>query len=212
MGIRLGENRLVFWDFDGVIKESVEVKTQAYVNIFRQFGDEQAVRVSLHHEANGGMSRFEKIPLYLSWVKPIVTIADIDMYCSRFAENVVNSVISSSWVPGAREYLEANWQRQVFVLVTATPQSEIEYILRELGIDEWFDQVHGAPSLKFNIVAAILHELDVEPKDCIYIGDSKTDKEAAESNKVEFILRCTPLNVDIQKTYRGRQCKDFENE
>lgn len=206
------ERSLIFWDFDGVIKESVEVKTQAYVNIFKHFGEDQERRVSAHHEANGGMSRFEKIPLYLSWVKSVVTSEDIELYCSRFAENVVKSVISSNWVPGAREYLEANWQKQVFVLVTATPQSEIEFILRELGISEWFDQVHGAPKLKFNIVAATLQELDVESRGCIYIGDSKTDKEAAESNKVEFILRCTPLNLDIQSSHRGRKCKDLTHE
>ena len=56
--------KLCFWDFDGVIKESVEVKTQAYFSLFEPFGFDVANKVRMHHIANGGMSRFDKLPSY----------------------------------------------------------------------------------------------------------------------------------------------------
>ena len=56
---------LIFWDFDGVIKESVSVKTDAYVELFSLYGSDICKQVRKHHLANGGMSRYDKIPLYL---------------------------------------------------------------------------------------------------------------------------------------------------
>ena len=66
--IRTDKYDLIFWDFDGVIKESVSVKTDAYVKLFKPYGSDVCKQVKNHHLANGGMSRFNKIPLYLKWV------------------------------------------------------------------------------------------------------------------------------------------------
>jgi hypothetical protein len=65
--ILVKEFKIIFWDFDGVIKDSVIVKSKGYEKLFLSFGKEVVERVNQHHEANGGVSRFEKIPLYLSW-------------------------------------------------------------------------------------------------------------------------------------------------
>ena len=47
-------------------------------------------------------------------------------------------------MPGVREYLLAHNKNQRFVLVTATPQEEIEQILQVLDIIHCFYEVHGA--------------------------------------------------------------------
>ncbi len=60
--------KVLFWDFDGVIKDSVDVKTKAFIKLFEEYGVGISTKVKEHHLANGGMSRFEKFPLYASWV------------------------------------------------------------------------------------------------------------------------------------------------
>ena len=55
---------VIFWDFDGVIKESVQVKAEAYVALFSGHGIEVQQKVREHHLQHGGMSRYEKIFLY----------------------------------------------------------------------------------------------------------------------------------------------------
>ena len=65
--------QVIFWDFDGVIKDSVQVKSLAFQKIFSEYGFDVVNRVRRHHERNGGMSRFEKFPLYLSWANQTVT-------------------------------------------------------------------------------------------------------------------------------------------
>ena len=62
----LDKYEMVFWDFDGVIKESVSVKTDAFEELFKPYGDIVRNKVKNHHIENAGMSRFNKIPLYLN--------------------------------------------------------------------------------------------------------------------------------------------------
>jgi phosphoglycolate phosphatase-like HAD superfamily hydrolase len=194
---------LVFWDFDGVIKESVAVKTDAFVRLFSPYGSDVAERVRAHHESHGGLSRFEKIPIYLGWAGEEVTAARVEALCAEFSRLVMQAVIDSAWVPGVREYLLAHRARQRFVIVTATPQEEIEAILDVLALRSAFLEVHGAPTRKREAVAAVLRRLDCAPADALGIGDSGTDLEAALANGIPFLLRRTPLNVDIQQRYTG---------
>ncbi len=48
----LKEIQSVFIDFDGVIKDSVEAKSDVFEQIFLPFGNNIAKRVRSHHEAN----------------------------------------------------------------------------------------------------------------------------------------------------------------
>jgi HAD superfamily hydrolase (TIGR01549 family) len=205
------DRSMIFWDFDGVIKESVTVKTNAYVGLFRQFGPDVAERVRRHHEANGGMSRFEKIPLYLEWAGHSAKPDEIGRYCDMFASAVRQAVVDSSWVCGVREYLEANHARQHFVLVSATPQEEMEQILRDLGIYDWFREVHGSPTRKEDAIAAALERWNCRPADALVVGDSRSDYAAASNCRVEFLLRRTVLNIELQREFTGAQCEDFRN-
>jgi len=54
----------IIFDFDGVLAESVHIKTQAFYKLYEPFGVNVAEKVVQHHKANGGMSRFEKFPYY----------------------------------------------------------------------------------------------------------------------------------------------------
>ena len=206
------EKKAIFWDFDGVIKESVDVKTEAYIRFFDEYGPEISAKVRMHHEANGGLSRFEKIPIYLDWAGVNVTETLLERCCMDFAEMVVEKVIDSKWVKGAREYLEKNNSRQRFVIVTGTPQKEMELILWRIGIDKWFDLVYGAPFPKHDAVRSVIDSWGLMPKDCLLIGDSGSDLKAAVDNDIEFLLRLTKVNHNIQAQHSGRVIKDFSNE
>lgn len=95
----------IFWDFDGVIKDSVEVKTQAFIQLFQSYNTEIAERISVHHQSNSGKSRFEKIPLYMGWAGEKQTQERIEEYCIQFSQIVLDKVIKAPWVAGIEAYL-----------------------------------------------------------------------------------------------------------
>ena len=200
---------LIVWDFDGVIKESVNIKTRAYEALFESFGASTMNFVKRHHEANGGMSRYEKVPIYLSQAGIDASESIVTKFCDRFSKSVMEGVIESPWVPGVKEYLSTASKKQIFVLVTATPQFEIEIILDRLNITECFKLVFGAPIKKETAIQKSLQFFGVKPDNVLMIGDSETDLEASKKNSIELLLRKTAINESLSNIYNGPQCKDL---
>ena len=207
--LALKQAQLVFWDFDGVVKDSIDVKTDAFVNLFRPFGKDIEERVREHHLSHGGMSRFEKFPLYLHWAGQESTPARVDDLCDQFRHSAFDGVIRSPWVPGVQQYLRSNSARQIFVVVSATPQDELEQILHALDLTSCFASVYGAPVKKKYAIRESLAQYGLPPKRCLMIGDAYADLEAAEANGVPFLLRRHRTNADVFGTYSGPHIKDF---
>jgi phosphoglycolate phosphatase-like HAD superfamily hydrolase len=208
----LSEASLIFWDFDGVIKESVDVKTLAYENLFRPYGNKIASRVRHHHEVNGGISRFDKIPLYLEWAGESSIPEKIELFCELFSQNVVQAVIDSPWVPGVRRYLLNHCTDQHFILVSATPEDEIKQILQSLKLSHCFQEIFGAPNMKGHVIETALERLSCLPHDALMVGDSESDLSAAQANAVPFLLRRTSLNARLQASYQGPMFDDLNDE
>jgi phosphoglycolate phosphatase-like HAD superfamily hydrolase len=202
-------SKLYFWDFDGVIKDSVNVKTQAYFQLFEPFGLDVAERVRLHHEANGGMSRFDKVPIYLQWAGLEPNKTTVNEYCERFSQQVLQGVIDAPWVVGVEQYLRSNSHQQVFVLVSATPQDELERILHALELTKCFADVYGAPTRKQDAIRNTLLVRGIDAIDFLMIGDAQADLDAAIANQVPFLLRRHSSNTKVFATYTGTSVEDF---
>jgi len=209
LGEILSRFRLIFWDFDGVIKESVAIKTEAFGQLFSPFGADVVESVRLHHEANGGMSRFEKVPVYLAWAGLPVTEQLVEDYIRQFSKAVLSRVVAAPWVPGVEHILRSNPYQQEFVLVTATPQGEIEEILAAINLRPCFSDVFGAPTRKGDAILQSLHRRDVLSSDCLMIGDASADMNAALENDVPFLLRLHHDNRAVFSHYSGAFVEDF---
>ncbi len=207
----LFDPKLIFWDFDGVIKDSIEVKTQAFVQLFLPYGAEVAKQVRCHHEAIGGMSRFDKLPIYLRWAGIDPTEDQVNAYCRRFSQLVLQGVIDSPWVPGVEVYLRSNLHSQIFVLVSATPQDELEKVLQALDLRKPFAAVFGAPTSKNEALRKILESYNIDPKSCLMIGDARADWDAAKVNQVPFLLRRHATNGRVFEHYKGATVECFTN-
>ena len=205
----LKKYKYIFWDFDGVIKDSLEIKTNAFYQLFQEYGNDIANKVKEHHLLNGGMSRYEKIPIYLKWSGCQVSDQNIKLFCDNFAKLVIDGVIASPWVEGVENYLISNKYDQFFFIITATPQEEIEYILNKLNIFHLFKKVYGAPNKKSDSVKDIIFKFKFNKKLCLFIGDAKSDLNAAEENGIDFLLRIHELNNNIFKGSKLNKIKDF---
>ena len=147
----------IFWDFDGVIKESNEVNTLAFIQLFKSYDANVTEKIGTHHQNNGGLSRYEKIPLYLHWAGEKQTQERIDKYCFQFSQIVLDKVLKAPWVSGVEAYLRKNYIYQDFIIVTATPQKEIEIILQKLELKNIFSSVFGYPVPKSEAIKYVLY-------------------------------------------------------
>jgi len=203
---------VVFWDFDGVIKESNEAKGDTFQDLFSTFGKEIADRVRRHHDENTGVSRYKKIPLYLEWSGIEPTDEVVDEYARAFASQVCGKVVSSPWVPGVINYIEKHHEQQKMIILTATPQQEIQQIVARLGVEKFFFDIAGYPESKMAGIRRILATTGIKPEDALIVGDSIGDYEAARTTGVPFILRLTRENRPMFGTYNGHSFEQLNEE
>jgi len=194
----------VLFDFDGVLVESVQVKTKAFEHLYLPYGKEISDRVVSHHEANGGVSRFEKFRLYSGeWLGEEIDNAKIENLAKEFSDLVVEAVVAADWVPGADVFLRQYVSNYHSWIITGTPTEEIKAILKRRAIAQYFIEAFGSPTKKPDWVAHIIQKYGIVPKETVFIGDALSDYEAAITHQLNFILRETPMNKQLFKEYSG---------
>ncbi|GAB6037201.1 hypothetical protein JCM15519_17600 [Fundidesulfovibrio butyratiphilus] len=177
----------VFFDFDGVLADSMEVKTRAFARLYADCGPEVQARVVDHHRNNGGMSRFEKFTVYArEFLGRELGDGESEALCSRFAAIVVEEVVAAPEIPGAEAFLDACRDLDCYV-VSGTPQDEIREICLRRGLDGRFARILGSPVGKAEHVRAVLAERGYDPARCLFFGDASADYEAARQNDVPFL-------------------------
>jgi HAD superfamily hydrolase (TIGR01509 family) len=189
----------VFWDFDGVVLDSVNVKTKAFTLMFSQYGPDIERAVEEYHLANGGISRFEKFRyFYNHLLNRSVSDEELTGLGEQFSSLVVQEVIAAPFIPGARESLDRLKSNGIpCFVVSGTPQEEIVHIVTKRGLDCYFLEVHGAPRGKPEIVQEIMERFKFTPQNCLLIGDAMADFQAATANGVQFIgiVPCEGSNI-----------------
>jgi phosphoglycolate phosphatase-like HAD superfamily hydrolase len=194
----IGRFKYIFFDFDGVIKESVNVKAEVFTELFKSYGQAISKKVYDHHMMNGGLSRFEKIAMYLSWVNENNDDSCVEEVCNKFSHKVKEKVINSPWVPGIETFLHKNRYKQSFIILSATPQKELEEICQSLNLTNIFSRIIGWPNPKSEAISKVMNDHKILPEHCLMIGDYISDLEAAKKNKISFLLRRHEFNSRVE--------------
>lgn len=182
--------KAIIFDFDGVIVESVDIKTNAFGKIFEHEGVDVAKKVVEYHLKNTGISRYEKFRyIYKEILKRPLNDKEFQILCSKFANLVVDGVIKAPYVKGAIEFLKSYASEYKCFVVSATPLEELEDILRKRDIDQFFQAVYGAPVNKSEAVKKTLLKEAIGSHETVYVGDAMSDFLAAKENLVTFIAR-----------------------
>ena len=104
--------RAIAFDFDGVLVESVDIKTGAYALLFKEEDDESVRQIVDFHLKKGGISRFEKIrKIYNDILHRPLSETHYRELCTQFSNLVVEEVVVAPWVNGAKEFLIQNEKR-----------------------------------------------------------------------------------------------------
>ena len=200
----------IIFDFDGVIAESVHIKSDAFASLYKQYGDNIITKVIEHHEANGGMSRFEKIKLYHgSYLNKAITNKEIEELATQFSKLVVKKVIDSPYVPGVFKFIQKSYEKYNLFISTGTPTNEMEEILIGRGIAEYFIEIHGSPEEKSVHISKIMSKYNYQPDELIFYGDANTDIEAAKQSNVPFVLIKNNYNKKLVKQFKGKIINNF---
>jgi len=176
------------FDFDGVLADSVEVKTRAFAKLYEPYGLSIVDKVVEHHRANGGMNRYDKFRHYHGEFLGLpLSDTCLEQLARRFSSIVVDEVVASPEIPGANHFLEASSKVLPCFLNSATPEGELREIVNRRGIAPFVRDMLGAPSSKVNNLAILLDRYHLQPRRCLFFGDAISDYQAAMIHGVEFM-------------------------
>lgn len=201
----------IFFDFDGVIAESVSAKTDAFKEMYQPYGEEIANKVVEYHINNGGVSRFEK---FRYWEKEFfdreISDNELQVLAKRFSDLVLGKVINSEEVLGASNFIKKYSKSLNFWIITGTPTDEIQIIAQKRALSDYFIGIHGSPEKKRYWTEHLIKNYNLERNRTLFLGDATTDLDAAQFSNLNFALRENEENTEIFKEYEGLRFREFD--
>lgn len=184
--------KIVIFDFDGVVLESADIKTQAFLDLFAEYPEHRQA-ILRYHLDNVGISRYRKF----EWIYTRLLGQSLDEEQSRrlgeaFSELALGKILSCTYVAGALDCLEWLRHKALLFIASGTPQEELDHIVDQRDLRRFFTGVFGTPRSKSEIIRSLLSRFEVSENEVVFIGDGLSDFEAASETGIRFIARQSP--------------------
>lgn len=178
----------VIFDFDGVLVDSVAVKTESFAALYEDYGSDVQRRVVDYHLQNKGISREKKFVYYQQELIGGNTDEEtLTSLAKKFADLVKHRVITCDEIAGSGAVLRWFDKKVPMYVASGTPELELKEIISARGLDRYFQEICGSPKSKIDILATIIASGNYDRSRCVMVGDARTDFAAAEENKCRFI-------------------------
>ena len=179
--------KAIIFDFDGVILESNKAKGLAFVELFKNQDHKFKKQIYEFHINNISKDRDFKIKQITNKIiKGTSTNKNISLLSKKFSKIVIQKVIKSKYILGAKKFLKNYSTIYDFHLSTATPYTEIISILEKKKIFKYFNSINGSPDSKDKHIKKILNHWKYKKNEIIFIGDSLNDYKVAKKNGIIF--------------------------
>lgn len=194
-----------------MITDTVDIKTEAFGELFKKYGKVVSEKVMEHHRNNGGVSRYEKFRHYYKYLlKKTIDKDIIRRLDKKYFRLVFTKVIGASYIKVVEEFIkELNRKGKGCFVISATPQKEIRRIVKERGLKRFFKDTVGSPKNKTVNLKGLLKKYRVNPNEAVYFGYAKSDYEAAHNNHTDFIAIVNNRISELAKIRNILMIKNF---
>ena len=195
--------KVILWDFDGVILDSMTVRDWGFREIFKNFKSDLVEELINYHRANGGLSRYVKIRyFYEVLLGQSITEQEVLRYAQEFSILMKQKLTSpNNLINDTVNFIKKNHTKFNFHIVSGSDQEELRFLCKELFLEKYFLSIEGSPTPKKKLVENILKEYSYKNCDCCLIGDSINDYEAANQNRISFYGFNNKQLLDFSENY-----------
>jgi len=184
----LNKYSTIFWDFDGVILNSNEVRTEGFKYIFDSYSKKHIDMLINYHTINGGLSRYEKIEYFSQKIlDKKLNDEEKKQYAQLYGNYCRERLCDKNLlIKNSINFISENHKNFDFHLVSASDEKELIYLCSNLDIKKYFKSISGSPVNKIKNIKRLLKSNNYIESKCCLIGDSINDKVAAIENSISF--------------------------
>jgi len=178
----------IFWDFDGVIIDSMAIREKGFREIFSGYDSILVDKLIAYHECNGGLSRFVKIRYFYEEILRIsIDDETINSLAKNFSHIMRRDLINKDFlIKDSVDFIEKTKNIFNFHIASGSEHEELNFLCKALEIDEFFVTINGSPEEKNKIIASLIELNNYKKNETMVIGDSINDFDAAVYNNISF--------------------------
>lgn len=178
----------ILFDFDGVIIDSMPIRDYGFQKIFEKHPKRHIQKLITYHQYNAGLSRFHKIKyFYNNILNKEINDNDINYYADKFSVIMRSKLTNKKYlIKEVVDFIKNNYTNYEMHIVSGSEQNELQFLCKSLNIEKYFNCIYGSPMCKNNLVKNIILANKYISKECVLIGDSINDYDAAKVNNIYF--------------------------
>ncbi|MEO6229421.1 MAG: HAD hydrolase-like protein [Ferruginibacter sp.] len=186
--------KVILWDFDGVLMNSNNIRGQGFEKVLADYPTEQVTALMKFHEINGGLSRYVKFRHFFEEIrKEKITDDQVKELAERFSAVMKNLLFNADLlINDSVEFVKQNAARYKMHIVSGSDGTELNALCNFLEISQYFSTIQGSPTPKNQLVKQLLANYNYPVEQCVLIGDSVNDLEAATINNIAFAAYNNP--------------------
>lgn len=186
--INLKDKKNIFWDFDGVLMDSMPVRNKGFESVLKNYPKGQVDKLMQFHFRNGGLSRYVKFRYFFEDVlQTKVTDEEVNNRAQEFSEVMRKELIAPELlIQDSLQFVKNNYKNYQMHIVSGSDQEELRFLCSALDISKYFISIHGSPAPKKELIKKLLKDHEYSLRETVLIGDSVNDLDAAVENNIEF--------------------------
>ncbi len=180
--------KVILWDFDGVLMNSNSVRDLGFEKVLAGYPEVQVEELMKYHKSNGGLSRYVKFRYFFEEIrKEKVSDEQIQELAKKFSL-IMRQVLfdESLLIKDSIKFVKENFSKFKMHIVSGSDGIELNDLCKHLDIGKYFITIEGSPTAKDQLVKQLLSNFNYSLNECVLIGDSINDMEAAKVNSISF--------------------------
>lgn len=188
------------------------IRDWGFCKLFEEFPQEQVNRLLEYHRQNGGLSRYVKIRYFFTQIlNQEITQEKVQDLADLFSTLVKERLCDPRLlIDTTHAFIQKYFSSYNFHVVSGSDEKELIEVCNRLGIARFFVSIHGSPTSKDNLVAAIIRNNSYDTFATIMVGDSINDYEAAIRNDIRFCGFNNPELKDTEASYINNSMEELE--
>lgn len=181
--------KVIIWDFDGVLIESNKIRELGFKKVLSNYSNDFVEQLLNYHRENGGLSRYVKFRYFYDKILgEEISDTKVKAMASQFSEIMKHLLVNPSLlIQETILFVKNNFNNYKMFIVSGSDQNELRYLCKEFEISKYFKGIYGSPVAKNENVSDLLLKYSFDKKECLLIGDSINDYDAAIKNSINFL-------------------------